>query len=440
MKNRSLAVAFWGVTLAAAAACRNEPAASTPRANEPREESRALCLADAKGDTVVDRELRALQEKALKLKTPPDPWVRVSQQWVRKARLASDPGFYVNVAACARVALELESDFPPALLLRGLALMNDHKFEDARALAERILARDEGDESALGLLSDALLELGRYGEAAAAAQRQMSARPGMAAHARGSYLRWIRGDTRAAKALIRDALVDRDFRDPEPAAWAFVEAGTIFWHEADYAGADALYAEALDWVPDYPAALVGRARVAMAKNEAQRAVDLLEKVYRVRPLPETAWLLGDAFEMLGDTERAREAHARVVRQGRRGDTLTLAAFYATKGRNVDEALSLIEEERKTRGGIYVDDVYAWALYRSGRIAEAEKASARAARIGTKDAKLLYHAGVIRRAAGDEAGGLRLVKEALALNPSFDWTGAAEARAILAETPRRTASK
>jgi hypothetical protein len=54
-----------------------------------------------------------------------------------------------------------------------------------------------------------LLELGRYDEAARAAQRQMSVRPGMGEHARGSYLRWLKGDTRNAKLLIRDALIDR---------------------------------------------------------------------------------------------------------------------------------------------------------------------------------------------------------------------------------------
>src|SRR5262249_54896755 len=154
----------------------------------------------------------------------------------------------------------------------------------------------------------------------------------------------LKGDTRNAKLLIRDALMDRSARDPEPAAWTFVEAATIFWHQADYEGADAVYAEALKWVPDYPSALVGRGRVAIARSDPARAVAYLEKAYGMRPLPETAWLLGDARQMLGDAAAAREAYERVVRQGRRGDKLTLALFYATKNRDQDEALRLIEEE------------------------------------------------------------------------------------------------
>jgi hypothetical protein len=43
------------------------------------------------------------------------------------------------------------------------------------------------------------------------------------------------------------------------------------------------------------------------------------------------------------------------------------------------------------------------------------------------------------AAGDEAGGRRLVRLALAQNPRFDWTGAAEARRLLGGGPKKIAS-
>jgi tetratricopeptide (TPR) repeat protein len=312
--------------------------------------------------------------------------------------------------------------------------MNDHDFDEARRLTEQVLDREPENPLALGAWSDALLELGRYDEAAAAAERQMRARPGMAAYARGSYLRWLRGDTASAKLFIRDALLGRDGRDPEPAAWTFVEAATIFWHQGDYDGADAVYAEALRWVPDYPSALTGRARVALAKDEPRRAVEALEKAYRRRPLAETLWLLGDAREMLGDGEGAREAYAHVVEQGRRGDRMTLALFYATKNRDLDEAARLVREERARRGGIYLDDVEAWVLYRQGRMAEARRASDHALRLGTRDARLLYHAGAIRLAAGDETGGRKLLRQALRLNPRFDRAGGAEARALLERGP------
>ena len=66
----------------------------------------------------------------------------------------------------------------------------------------------------------------------------------------------------------------------------------------------------------------------------------------------------------------------------------------------------------------------------GKLAEARAASDKALALGTKDARLLYHAGAIRIAAGDKAGGEKLVKEALQLNPSFDRTSAAEAAKLV----------
>jgi len=66
-------------------------------------------------------------------------------------------------------------------------------------------------------------------------------------------------------------------------------------------------------------------------------------------------------------------------------------------------------------------------------------SERANRLGTQDARLLFHAGAIRIAAGDDRAGRRLVRQALDLNPHFDWAGAAEAQALLGPAGRVVAS-
>ena len=431
----STAAALSVLVCLALAACR-PPAVETATAAPPPapavklDEDQSICLAETSGSPVVDGDIRKSLELARKLPLKPDSWVAAGRGWVRKARYTSDPGFYVNVAACVAAALAVEPDYLPALELRGLALMNEHRFAEAAELARSLLARDPASVIALGLASDALLELGRFEEAAAAAQQLMDVKPGMAAYSRSSYFRWLQGDRANAKRLIRDALkAGRDARDPEPAAWTFVEAARIYASEGDYDGADAVYAEALKWVPDYPAALVGRARVALARDDPRRALAWLETAYRVNPLAETAWLLGDARSALGDAEGARAAYDRVIETGRRIDRLTLATFYATRDRDREEAVRLLEEEREVRGGVYVDDAYAWALYRAGRLREARAASDSSLRLGTDDARLYYHAGAIRLAQGD-ASGRKLVARALALNPGFDWTGAAEARALL----------
>lgn len=401
-------------------------------------ESQALCLADTVGNSELDRDLQRAQERARQLAGHADGWVTVGRGWVRKARLSADPGFYVNVDGCASEALLAKPGFVPALELRSLVLMNNHQFESARALAEQILARAPDSVIANGTLSDALLELGRYPEAARAVQDQMNVHPGMAASTRASHLNWLNGDVRSAELFIRDALMERNTDDPEAAAWTFVEAGMIYWQQGDYAGADALFSEALKWVPEYPAALVGRGRVALAKGDAATAIAVLATAERKHPLVETAWLLGDAYTLAEQSAQARLAYGDAERQGLRGDRYTLALFFASKNKNPNQALRLLDEERRNRGGIYVDDAYAWALYRAGRIDEAQRMSAQARRLGTRDARLLYHAGAIAIAAGESAQGRRWIQQALALNPGFDLTAAAEARQLLAPAPIRLA--
>jgi tetratricopeptide (TPR) repeat protein len=213
------------------------------------------------------------------------------------------------------------------------------------------------------------------------------------------------------------------------------QAAMIFWHRGDYAGADAGFTSARKECDAYPPALVGQARAAMARDEPARAATLLAQAFALSPLTETAWLLGDARAAAGDARGADEAWAEAVKQGKRTDPRTLSLFYATKDREHEDAVRLAQDEMKVRPDIYTHEALAWALYRAGRIAEARAAAETSIALGTKDARLLYHAGAIRIAAGDRAGGEKLVREARALNPRFDATGAEEAARLVAKEPK-----
>ena len=386
------------------------------------------------------RSLCQVTQNASSSKVPPkrastsaDDLADAGLAWMRKARLSSDPGFYLNVQACADLALALAPEHARALELRGQALMNMHEFDKARVLAESLIAREPDRASAVGLLADAQLELGLYKEAQASTQRQLSLHPDMAGHARASYLRWLAGDVPGAIRLIGTALVDRDTRNPEAAAWTFVEAGNIYWHEGKLDGADSIYEEALRWLPDYPSALAGRGRVALAHGRPDVAIGFFEKSLLRRPLVETAWLLGDAHAAQGDSSAAARSYAAAENIGRRSDPLMLAVFLAAQDRNPAEALKLLDSETRRRSGITIDDARAWALYRLGRFDEALSASDRALRLGTRDARLLFHAGAIRVALGDHVLGARQIEQALALNPAFDLSAAMKARALLASS-------
>jgi Flp pilus assembly protein TadD len=89
-------------------------------------------------------------------------------------------------------------------------------------------------------------------------------------------------------------------------------------------------------------------------------------------------------------------------------------------------------EYEVRRDIYGADALAWTALKAGKIAEARLAIKEVLRLGTKDARLFYHAGMIARAAGDKSGARDYLKRTLALNPQFDPLQAPIARKALEE--------
>lgn len=412
-------------------------AATTVKAAEPDPDAALpanmrLALQKLTGASGADKAVEAAQTAVRQQLTKDDAWVVLGRAWVKKARESNDPGFYLNADACAAVVLERAPEHALALDLRGLVLLNGHEFAEAHELAAKILSRRPDDPMAWGTSSDALLEMGRYDEAIAAAQRMVDLKPNLPSYSRASHLQWLRGYTASAKETVRAALdAGRDAkRDPEPGAWVLVQAAMIFWHEGDFDGAEAGFDKALERIADYAPANVGKGRVAMARGEHRRAAELFQRAFDVSPLVETAWLLGDARGLAGDTRGSEEAYARVERDGRKTDPRTLSMFLSTKNKDAAEALRLAREEYGTRKDIVTEDALAWALYRSGKLDEAKASIARARRLGTPDARLVYHEGAIRIAAGETKKGKELVARALEMNRAFDATAVKEAEALL----------
>jgi tetratricopeptide (TPR) repeat protein len=389
---------------------------------------RALCAAESPGASSADLHLLAGRKAAERTPELPDVWLALGTTWLQKARESADPGFYLNVRACADAALLLSPESSLAENLHGFSLLNDHRFRDARDLAGKILARDDGNVAAWGTLSDAELELGNLDAAQVAAQRMLDLRPGLLSYARASYLRWLRGDAKNAKLLGARAIrAGRESKDKEPLAWAIVQTATLFWNEGDHAGALSGYELALEEVPDYAPALVGKGRIALARGAHRDAVTHFEKAYGRSPLVETAWLLGDARRLAGDAAGAGKAYARVAADGKSHDRRTLSLFLSARKESPEEALALARAEFVERPGPYTRDALAWALFRSGKVEEAAQISKDLAAI--PEPRFKFHAGAIRLSAGDPSG-RKLVREALDANPAFDTVEAEEARQLV----------
>jgi tetratricopeptide (TPR) repeat protein len=97
---------------------------------------------------------------------------------------------------------------------------------------------------------------------------------------------------------------------------------------------------------------------------------------------------------------------------------------------VKEALRLALVELESRKDIYGYDAAAWAYYKNGKSEEAQSLMDQAMSLGTPDAYLYYHAGMIALELGDEAQARAYLEQALAINPHFSILYADEARRTL----------
>jgi Flp pilus assembly protein TadD len=110
--------------------------------------------------------------------------------------------------------------------------------------------------------------------------------------------------------------------------------------------------------------------------------------------------------------------------------LELALFEADHG-SAQQALAYATSAYRARPeSVLVQDAYAWALYRAGRVPAALDMARRAQRLGTRLPYLRYHLGVIAAAAGDRRTARTALSQALALNPSFNPLQAPAARRLL----------
>ncbi|MGI8884778.1 MAG: tetratricopeptide repeat protein [Pyrinomonadaceae bacterium] len=169
----------------------------------------------------------------------------------------------------------------------------------------------------------------------------------------------------------------------------------------------------------------------------ENAVALYKSAVERTPSPEYIAPLGDLYAKLGRPDEARQQYEQVEfieKMGASAGTYTnqLALFWANHDMRLDDALAAAMSERAARNDIYTADILAWCFYKKGRFAEAKIAIDEALRLGTREPRLLYHAGMIAAATGDNQKSVEYLEQALKINPKFDVLQADVAREKLNE--------
>jgi tetratricopeptide (TPR) repeat protein len=375
----------------------------------------------------ASERLAALQATVRARPHDPTGLVMLAGAYAQRVRETGDASFYAKAATLLERALAVRPADPAALTERGALALSRHDFRSALrdAGAARRAAPDAAEP--FGVLTDALIELGRYGRAGRVLQAMVDRKPGLAAYARVSYWRELHGDLAGARRAMALA-ASAGGETPEAGATVLALLSHLDLLRDRPAQAEREARAALLRFPGHPGATAALARAELARGRTAAAIGRLRPLVARLPLPEYVISLGEA-ELAAARGRSGAHAARLAAAGRRDLALVpaeqrllaaagvrtdteLAVFEADHGSPV-RAVALARRGWRAAPSVRSADALGWALTRAGRPRAGLRWARRALRLGSADPVFLAHAGLAARAGRSRAEARRWLRAASA---------------------------
>lgn len=394
---------------------------------------------------------RAIRDLEYRIKRDPEDMIAYNMLAGRYLQRLRETGNFDYLQLAERAVKASLKVLPPEHNPGGLSALAEvefasHNFVAARNHAEQLAQLAPNKIHPYEIIGDALLELGEYDKASAIFRKMEklidgSINSSISLNIRLSRLAVLQGKNDKAQAYLSDALAQLHRLSPQPreiTAWCNWQLGENAFAMGAYDAAERHYNHALTIFPDYFRAQASLARIKAARGDLQAAIELYRRA--VQTIPDLSFVaaLGDLYKLAGREREANAQYALAERIGRLNElngTLynrNLALFYADHNLKADEAYTNAAREYQVRRDIYGADALAWTALKAGRVTEAQSAIREALRLGTNDAKLFYHAGMIALVAGDRSAARDYLMRALKLNEHFDPLQATIAKKMLAE--------
>ncbi len=375
--------------------------------------------------------LEELESRATREPLDYTTWNRIAEA---RLRLLATTGDLVNLTLATKAvdqslkAAAPESN-PAGLALRVRVELGSHRFQQARSSAEKLCSLQPQNADALALLGDAYFNLGDYtqcekawGEMIVLNNSTLTVEPRLA-QLDLVYGRIPIAETRYRKVL--DAAGELRREAPDVLAWANVQLGQLAFANGDWDAAGKDYEAALSAQPGYYSALEHKAELLGAQGDLDASVALYTKLIERSPRPEVMHALGDLYQFFEKPAAAVPWHAKALaaylESAQRGEPIyfhNLASLYGDSLNEPDHALEWARRDLANRHSINAYDSMAWALYQTGSVDDARDTIAHSLALETRDAHILYHAGMILLKAGDILAGRLRLQETVLVNPRY----------------------
>ena len=400
---------------------------------------------EAPSTTAADSTAAIIRELEARVKKDPEDFIALTKlggYYLQRLRETGDVKYLELATRASHASLKIlpAEQNSGALAVQAQSEFAAHDFTAARDHAQQLIDSDPRKTYGYSILGDAYLELGDYEKAEEVFTRMREVGGGnVGAQTRMARLELLRGRTDNARARLSNALSMSLAEVPqqrETIAWCRWQLGEVAFAAGNYEEAERRYREALTDFPDYYRAVGSLARVLAARANFSAAIEQAESAVRLLPDPSFLAQLGDLYKLSGRERDASAQYALIEKIAHLNEingvlyNRQLALFYADHDMKPEVAYDLASKEYKIRRDVYGADAVAWTALKAGKLDEAQTLIKEALKLGTQDAKLFYHAGMIARAANDHEAARDFLKRALELNPQFDILQASLARKSL----------
>ncbi len=414
---------------------------------------RAVTSVDAEPSTAMYRSVsvRPLSEAAIldsdivfyshRVKRDPEGALdraRLGALYLQRARVTGSPEDLLRAEQVARESFGIRTrKNNMAVQVLAFSLMGQHRFKEALVETRTLVEDDSTSISNRSLLGEIEMELGQYSAAESTFTSLRSWTHSLTVAPRLARWEELTGHPDSARDILlgaRDDAMKQPNLPTEQKAWFDLRLGDLAFRSGHLSEAEAKYQAglALSGDKDYRL-LAAMTRLESARGRWKSSIGYGERAIAQVLDPATLGLLGDAYAATGDSASAEEYYSTlelVVSKQPGAYHRAWSLFLLDHNRRVSTVLAKVQQEIVDRQDIYGYDLLGWALYKNHRYQEARAAMRPALALGTLDAQLFYHAGMIEEALGNHPGARTWLTKALDVNSSFDFHLAATARRVL----------